>query len=267
MDTVIHDGREVRWAATWADWTRAARVCREAGICGLDSEFHGVDLKQRSPAGLAIVDVWSLAVGNGGTHPRGYETCDGLVLPAEALAHPDIRDLLEDPEVVKVAHNARAEFHALGAAGVNLAGVEDSLELARWVLPERVVEPDAFRLKGLARLLGLTPLGAFRELFSEPNVVTVHRHRKYRACECGATPCRRRGAGHARSDRVLLWDEEVVRGDRMIPLETIREGHPKWDLFRVYAAEDAVFALSLRSYLHRVGRAREVPTPFVTEQS
>lgn len=262
METVTYAGREVRWAPTWADWTRAARVCREAGICGLDSEFHGVDLKQRSPAGRAVVDVWSLAVGNGELHPRGYEVSDGLVLPAEALAHPDIRDLLEDDRIVKVAHNARAEYHALRVAGVAVDGLEDSLELARWVLPERVSLPDSYRLKALAGLLGLVPLGAYKELFSEPNDVVVHRHKKTRWCECGASPCRRRGEGHLRIDGVLKWDEVVIRGDRLIPLETIREGHPKWDLLRVYAAEDAVFALSLRSYLHRVGRARQVPTPF-----
>lgn len=262
MEVVTYQGREVRWAGTARDWDRAARVCREAGIVGLDSEFHGVNLRERSPAGLAVVDVWSLAVHNGVIHPRGYEEADGLVLPAEALRHPSVRELLEDEAVLKICHNARAEYHALGNAGVELRNVEDSLELARWVLPERVSLPDAYRLKALVALLGLTPLGEYKVLFSEPNTVTVHRHRKSRRCECGAQPCRRRGVGHARYDHLEEWDETVVRGDRLIPLETIREGHPLWDLLRVYAAEDAVFALALRSYLRRVGSARQVPTPF-----
>jgi hypothetical protein len=260
---VTHEGRTVRYAETPEDWTRAAEVVRAAGEAGIDTEFHGVNLRERSPCLTARVHVWSLAVANGGVHPRGYETSDGLVLPAAALFHPPIREVLSDPAIVLNAHNARSEYHSIHAtAGLELPGLEDTLELYRWVVPGRL----KYDLKTAAvEELGVRPLGSFKEVLSEPNVVAVERHRKVRRCECGAAPCRRRGVGHARYDDVLRWTEEVVRGERQVPLELVVEGHPKFEPLLVYAAEDAVFARNLKSLLLRRGRRLEVPTPFAKE--
>lgn len=263
MRVVTYEGRTVRYAETPDDWTRAAEVVRAAGEAGLDTEFYGVDLKERSPCLTARVHVWSLAVANGGVHPRGYETSDGLVLPAAALHHPPMREVLSDPAVLLNAHNARSEYHSIHAsAGLELPGLEDTIELYRWVVPGRL----KYDLKTAAREeLGVEPLGSFKDLFSEPNEVEVERHRKARECECGARPCRRRGPGHERRDVVHRWTERVVRGTRLTPLETIVEGHPKFELLLVYAAEDAVFARNLKSLLLRRGRRLEVPTPFLKE--
>src|ERR1041385_8002564 len=66
-------------------WERLALVVREAGVCGLDTEFYGLDVRKESCVKLARVHVWSIAVRTEARSPLGFARARGWVRPVEAL--------------------------------------------------------------------------------------------------------------------------------------------------------------------------------------
>ena len=116
------------WADKPEDWARLAALARAAGHVGWDSETTGHNVKKTSPAFRAKIDVWSLALKVG-------DSWRGVVLPLEALVASELRGVLEDPGIVKDAHNARHDLHSAENHGVIVRGVYDTLEGARLAFP------------------------------------------------------------------------------------------------------------------------------------
>lgn len=254
-------------------WGALVTLLRKS-VAGLDSEFYGCDLSRNSTettTNRATVHVWSVALPTRTFHPRGYHLAQSYVLPASALFHSGLQDWLADLAAEKWAHNKGMEIHAientwrLNGVVRNVRGVRDTLSLGRWCLPARVVPGQGgYALDDLGHdLLDRGKTEGFEEILSVPNVVSIERrktsHRN--VCECGAVPCRRRGAGHVR-ERVTTvdrWHEDVVRGTRLLPLDSVGPGHALWERLVAYAGVDSELALELKEKLLREMKERPLP--------
>lgn len=239
-----------RWYPEPEQWVRLAALIRQRGIAGWDSETEGHDPRETSPHGRARVVFWSLAVLTGTFHPRGYHRASGCTLPAAAMHHPALRSVLEDPDIIKVAHNAGYDEHSARNAGIRPRGVVNTLSLSRVVLPGR----QKHGLKALmVDCLGRRPMGSFKELFTRTvhDVRTVSRKRSEKVCSCGVPKCRKR-TGHVRTNREWIdtWEEPVPRQE-LTPLSEIVPGHSLFDTMVQYAAEDAEAALEIHDWLLR----------------
>ncbi len=234
----------------------AARI-RAAGVCGLDSEYHGYDWAtgtpqelddDKSPVGRTKIHVWSVAVPTTHWHPLGYRRTGAWVLPASALLHPGLRAALENPDVIKAVHNQSVDQHAFANHGVRLRGAINTLGLVRWIRPDLINQPGRFKLKALmSTLLNREPVCTFKELveFDRIEQVLVERKFKFAHCSCGELGCRKR-KGHTRT--AMVGVEAVLKPKRVrgrYPLWEILPGHERWELLLKYAAEDAVAAMNV----------------------
>lgn len=188
------------WLDKPEQWSKLAEALRRAGEFGLDTETYGQP-DGTSPQHRARVHCWSVGVLGTATSPRGFRRAGGRVLPRAALDHPELRAVLADGRVRKWAHNAPHDRHALNNEGVEVVGLEDSLQWLRVAVPGM----RDYGLKGAEQwALGYGPRPAFRDMMTyQAPVVTAKRHRE-RGCVCGRTPC------HARQtaewfDPVLGW--------------------------------------------------------------
>lgn len=191
------------------------------------------------------------------------------VFPVDALQRPSVRRWLEDPDSVKVGLNSPVDIHATEhTAGTQVAGVVDLLSSARWCWPSRVAPGPGYSLDALGSdILGRPKADSFEEVLGEPNVVSVRRKSTTtrNVCECGSSPCRKRkGPGHTRSvvKEVEEWYEDVVRGTRLIPLETVVPGHPRFERLVKYSGVDSELAAELDQVLLRELGKRQVAVPW-----
>lgn len=226
---------------------------------GGDTEFYGwswpdgpafdYDPSAISPIGRTRVHVWSVAVLTDRLTPRGYRAGHGAVLPESALSFRPLRDWLES-DSPKCFHNLAADDHTLWNHGIRLGGGRDTLSVARWCWPDRASLPPSrkpFGLKTLAsELLGYDVTVTFED-FMEPNIVEVHSERSQ--CVCGIEGCRKRKAPHGqyKAERVEL----VERGKKPYPLYKLEPGHPLWEKYVRYAAQDAIWAVELNDLAMR----------------
>lgn len=231
-----------KYLGTQADWGCLASLLRAIppeAVIGIDTETYGHNVRESSPAYRASIHVWSLSVVTQELHPRGYYKHKGWVLPVAAL--PTFADVLASG-VTFVAHNANHDLHALANIGFRVSKVVDTLDVSRLVWPGR----DAYGLKALeidklgkdTRYTFQDVTAAMDEEFTVAKPGTV--------CACGEPKCRKTeakwGAVHAKTECQV-----VTARTRKVPcpLETITEGHPRWDMLVEYAAEDAVSAPEL----------------------
>lgn len=267
-----------RFLGSVAEWDRLSEfLLSRLPPAGWDTEFHGADLSRYSAdtvPGRGLVHVWSIGLRTKRLNPRGYLEAESCVLPRDALAHPGLLAWLTHPGARKIGLNTPVDVHATENTwrllGINaeVAGWEDILGRARHVYPERRAPGPGFGLDSLGKdLLGRGKIDSYEEVLSEPNVVSVERRKTTHAtrCECGAIPCRARSStpGHARHrvTNVDRWQEEVVRGTRLIPLETVLPGHERWERLVAYSGVDSELALEGDEVLAReeAELAREVP--------
>ena len=228
-------------------WGELARRIRAAGRCGLDTEFYNVNVKKQSCVGRAVVHVWSIALPGERRTPLGFHRSSGWVLPAAAFLHPALRAVLEDPSIVKAVHNQPVDDHALHNHGVKLRGCINTLGLARWVWPE-LINQGGFGLKNLMRVkLRRNPICEFPDVVGDVRTVTreVTRMVERTLCHCGVEGCRLRKGHDKYRAKVPVVQRYTKEEKFQHPLESIVEGHPRWDLLVKYAAEDAVAALEL----------------------
>ena len=229
-------------------WEVLAGVLADAGVIGLDTEFHGVDLEEQHPIGRSRIHVWSVAVRTDRRSPLGFHRARGWCLPATALEHPALRRVLEDPRVKKAVHNQGVDDHALFNHGVRLRGAINTLAYLRWKRPELINTPGRFALKPtMVALLRREPVCTYKELvtYQEKEFRSTFRKVKRSECICGTEGCRLR-KGHPKAktvDVVETVHEKWV--DREYPLELIIPGHPRWDLLVRYAIDDAIAALEI----------------------
>jgi hypothetical protein len=184
----------------------------------------------------------------------------GFTLPGDAFSDARVRGVLEDPDIIKVAHNSPVDIHTAGNHGVRCAGVVNTVSLARWVLPERTSTGAGYGLKNLMPLVGRTPLGTYKDTMTMEEYYETSKEKSRKVCSCGVEGCRKR-KGHVKTEE--RWTEFTGhRREVQVPLEDVGPGHPLWDRLRVYAAEDAEAAVELYERLRLLGRARQRPNPF-----
>lgn len=279
-----HPAVKGKYASTPRDWKVLAGILREAGTFGLDTEFHGLDVRKQSCVGRATIHVWSVAVRTGRKSPLGFARARGWVLPREALDHPELRAVLEDPGITKCVHNQPVDDHAMHNHGVQLRGCLNTLDLARWSWPELVSE-GGFGLKNLMYVkLHREPVCEYEDVVSDERTVQLEKVKvvKRTVCICGTEGCRARkprpcpvcaadpeiscdtcgDIGEIRHDKSKVREEVpyvVEKQERFKhPLESIVPGHPRWDLLVKYAAEDAVAALEIAE----LAQEEEDPAPW-----
>jgi hypothetical protein len=177
------------WLERPDQWDKLAEHLRTAGEFGFDTETYGQPDKT-SPQHRARVHCWSVGLLSAGTvSPRGYRRAVGRVLPRAALAHPAIARVFADGSIKKWAHNAPHDRHAAENEGVEVRGLEDSLQYLRVACPGRT----DYGLKfAEAWALGYGPRPSFMDMVSYQATVVNARRRRERGCICGADPCRAR---------------------------------------------------------------------------
>lgn len=188
------------WLDKPEQWDALAAALRKAGRAdgfGIDTETYGQPDKT-SPQHRARIHCWSVGVLTDVRSPRGFRRATGRVLPRAALDHPSIRDVLADGTCRKYAHNAPHDRHALNNEGVEVAGLEDTLQWLRVAVP-------GMRGYGLKEFeqwgLGYGPRPEFWDMVTYYAQVNTVRSRRERGCICGRRPC------HAKQI-AEWWDEQ-----------------------------------------------------------
>lgn len=250
-------------------WDVLADIIRAAGVCGLDTEFYGLDVRKESCVARAKVHVWSIAVRTVKRSPLGFHKAVGWVLPAAALHHPAIAEVLANGLIKKCVHNQPVDDHAIHNHGVRLAGCINTLDYVRWKWPWLVTQ-GGFGLKNLMMVkLRRAPVCEYIDVVNDVRQIEVRKTKRVSqaVCECGNVGCRKR-----KEERLLVADfrgeprlithgkskveqiiEVVETKDEKFkhPLESIVPGHPRWELLVKYAAEDAVAALEIEELAWR----------------
>lgn len=189
------------WLDDQAKWDVLAGHLRTAGEFGYDTETYGQPDKT-SPQHRARIHCFSVGVLTNVESPRGYRRATGRVLPRVALDSPALRSVFADPKVKKYAHNAPHDRHSTENEGVEIRGLEDTLQWARVTNP-------GLRDYGLKeserRDLGYPPRPEFWDLMKYKADVVSARGKTERGCICGARPCR------AKSSSDWLADDGVWR--------------------------------------------------------
>ena len=119
---------------------------RAAPIVGLDAETSSLDPHDADLVGLSLAasptEIWyipfshrhrtdgELGLGGDGQSPPEVKNLPALTTPAAA----PLRELLEDPAVLKAGHNIKYDWQVLRGAGVELRGVAYDTMLASFVL-------------------------------------------------------------------------------------------------------------------------------------
>lgn len=229
-------------------------ISKDIKEIGLDSEFDGVDFDNGDNCVLrSVLDVWSIALFDGGLHPRGYSTSKGVVLSRSVL--PVFADILGDVNVKKYAHNSSVDVHTFNNDGVDVLGVVDTLQLARFTFPERF----KYGLDDLGKeFLDIGKFISFKELCTEP--VIEERIVEVKTCSCGIEGCRKR-KGHTKTVEEILEPYETKKRVR-IDIGTIKPGDYRWNTKLEYAAQDAVIALCLGDYCNRKLKKITYDNPF-----
>ncbi len=118
----------VRDLAALDAWIAKARA---AGLVAFDAETDGPSSASSDLCGVSL----AVAPGEACYIPLGHSAAEGLALEtlaeldqipmADALAR--LKPLLEDPGVLKIAHNAKYEIAVFSRLGVNVAPIEDTM--------------------------------------------------------------------------------------------------------------------------------------------
>lgn len=244
------------WLDTEKEWDELVRILEKKRIFGLDSEFVGVDFKAGdSCVNKAEIHVWSVGVLTDQLHPRGYRVAKGAVLSRRALQYDPIRKLLEDPAILKPAHNSNVDVHAFYNAGVDVQGIINTLGLARWMFPGR----KTFNLDDLGTdYLGVGKTESFDDLFRRPNMITVIKEKIVKVCDCGVEGCRKR-KGHNKTEITVQEEVDKQQGWYYEDQRIVVPGHPLWERYEAYARRDATLAMSFYDFCMRQNKQTEIP--------
>lgn len=256
-----------------AKWPRLAQCLRIASEFAIDTETYGQP-DRTSPQHRARVHCWSVGLLGRELHPRGYRRATGLVLPRAALDHPAIRAVLADQRVRKYAHNAPHDHHALLNEGLEVAGLEDTLQWLRVVCPGRA---EGYGLKEAEQwALGYGSRPGFLEMVGYQREVVHVRRRAERGCVCGASPCRARSTSDWLDESVPEWRPHTRVTWRVFTpvrkLEAARyevtdfvPGHPRWIEWLNYSLWDATRGMELVDWI-RNRKAATVAYPWCAKR-
>lgn len=246
---------------TEEEWDALITEVRRAGRAGLDTEFYGVNPKEKSCYGRSRIHVFSVAVPAERLSPRGFHYCRGWCLPARALDYPPLRALLEGEGVQWELHNKSVDEHSFANHGIRLGRSRCTLDLIRWYFPGLINLPGRFKAKTLmVSLLGRQPIATFKQVvaYTRTVVVTKTKTEIVKVCSCGEDGCRKRKGHEKREEKreVTTSKEKTVKD--VYPLESIVPGHERWPLLVKYAIDDAVAAFQFGEL---ADEARD-PAPF-----
>lgn len=244
------------WLDKPEQWDRLADALVRAGEFGIDTETYGQP-DRTSPQHRARVHCWSVGLLTSRRSPRGYRIGTGVVLPHAALASAALRDVLRSRSVRLWAHNAPHDYHALTNEGVEVVGLEDSLQWARVAVPGM----GDYGLKGMEQwALGKPVRPTFLQMVTHPVEVTRTTFRKEKRCVCGKVPCRARATSEW-WEQTLGWFRPHERQEVSLPTEHSRvvdqrwavtdfvPGHERWEQWLAYSLADAVSGIELVDWL------------------
>jgi 3'-5' exonuclease len=191
----------VTWLAQPEQWTKLGQRLQTIGEFALDTETYGQPDKT-SPQHRARVHCWSVGVLTQQRHPRGYNIATGVVLPAAALDDAAIRSALANPAVRKWAHNAPHDYHSIMNMGVEVNGLEDTLQWSRVAVPGM----SQYNLKAMSQwALGKPARPVFKEVTGYQTVVRRSTWRKDKTCVCGKKPCRAKSSSDWFDPKLGWW--------------------------------------------------------------
>ncbi|SIR07406.1 DNA polymerase I [Rhizobium sp. RU35A] len=174
----------IRDVATLKSWVAAAR---ETGLVAFDTETTSLDPMQADLVGVSLAVQDNAAspasgpiraaylplghkAGGDDLFSDGVKLVEGQVPMAEALAL--LKDLLEDPSVLKVAQNLKYDYLVMKRHGITMAGFDDTM-LISYVLEAGV---GAHGMDALSeRWLGHTPIAYKDVAGSGKSAVTFDR--------------------------------------------------------------------------------------------
>lgn len=268
------------WLARPEQWTALGQRLQTIGEFALDTETYGQPDKT-SPQHRAKVHCWSVGLLTKKRHPRGYSIATGVVLPAEALDNGTLRDALANPSIRKWAHNAPHDYHSIVNMGVEVNGLQDTLQWARVAIPGMT----AYGLKAMSQwALGKPPRPSFKEVTGHTVVVKRSTFKKDKQCVCGKRPCRAKSTSdwfdpsigwwrlherqetrietvHEREEVQLYPVTDFVPGAVMDPMVWHGQTIDRMVAWENYSLEDAIDGMELVSWL-RNRPVRIVPTPW-----
>lgn|SRR5512139_290814 len=252
------------WVASERDAEDAIQQIRQHPFAGYDSEFDGVDISHESCVGRSRIDVFSIAVPTETLNPVGYHEPKSWVFDGPLLVSAAVREYLEDGSKRKVIHNRPVDEHTARNAGVRIRGGLCTLNMARFIYPERANLPRGnFDLDSLCRWrVGRGKTEDFDELFGYDDYEPFDTTAEANFCvACQDFGCRKKKAPH---DNKQLRPRTVTRNRkvrRVRPLSEVRPGHHLFARYLDYAAVDAELASILYEMLLIDGQ-RERPYPW-----
>jgi hypothetical protein len=263
-----------------SDWSALGkRLLASTEVCGLDTEFIGVDIENDTAVWTNKIVAWSVGIPDGRMRPRGYRECEGFVLPPDAVDDPFLRQWLESAEHTKVAHNQRVDRHTFENAGVYVRGLVDTVDIYRVICPGR----ERYGLKFLVPdILGVETFGQFKDIFSEAIVKESTKVKRVAVCTSHGDQDRIRKRCEVCKDDTVIVERTIVnrrelKTRRRVPLQEVCgigvvEGNgrlqltpdesPLWRLFVNYAGADAIWASQLwQARIHQYDGLRKAKIP------
>ncbi len=241
---------------TWLDkpeqWDKLAEALVKAGEFGYDTETYDQPDKT-SPQWRAKIHCFSVGLLHGPRTARGYRLAVGRVLPVAALFHDSLRAVFEAPSITKWAHNSPHDEHSSKNMGIDIKGVQDSLQWLRVAKPGR----SGYGLKEAEQwALGLPPRPSFLETVTHDVIRTTARGKTHKGCICGKSPCRAKASSDwlAPDERGWLPHTRVSWRTFTPVHRTVQErwevtdfvpGHERWAQWLAYSLADAVRGIML----------------------
>lgn len=268
------------WLARPEQWAALGQRLQTIGEFALDTETYRQPDKT-SPQHRAKVHCWSVGVLTRQRHPRGYNVATGVVLPAAALDTPELRKALANPTIRKWAHNAPHDYHSITNMGVEVNGLEDTLQWARVAVPGIA----HYNLKAMSQwALGKPPRPTFKEVTAYQTIVARSTWKRDKTCTCGKKPCRAKSTSDWFDPAIGWWRMhervetrvETVHQREVTAHYEVPQFVPGADLqplvwggttinrmvaWEAYSLEDALDGAELVSWL-RSRPARVVPSPW-----
>lgn len=240
------------WVGTEAEADRAIQAIRGHETAGYDSEFYGVDLDSESCVGRSKVDVFSIAVPTSTLKPLGYYEPTAWVFEGGLITTSSVRSYLEDPGYRKVIHNRPVDEHSARNAGVRIRGGLCTLNMARFVYPERANLPRGnYDLDSICRWrVDRGKTESFDGLFGYDAYEPFTAEAPANFClACSDFGCKKKKAPH---DNKVVQIRSVTRQKKVrrhVHLPDVRPGHELFERYLEYAAVDAVLAYILYSMM------------------
>jgi len=246
------------WVSTESDCTRAIAEISAHSVAGYDSEFEGVDISSESCVGKSKLDVFSIAIPTKTLKPIGYFEPSSWVFEGGLIQSTCVKSYLENGDYRKVIHNRPVDEHTARNAGVHIRGGLCTLNMARFVYPERAnLIRGNYDLDSICRWrVDRGKTEDFDDLLGYDDYEPFETTAEAKFClACNDFGCKKKKAPH---DTKQLRIRTVTRNRKVRkirPLREIRPGHELFKRYLIYAATDAELALILYQMMLIDGKA------------